>query len=169
MFDGQLVDPIRPCTFRKIDHIAIAVRDLDSAVAFFTGTLGFKVIGRRRVAGTRTGMVAAELEHNGIMFVLCQGTEPESQVSRLIEHFGPGVAHIALAVDDVQSTARTLSDQGLAFDTGVIDGGGIKQVFSTRHMNSGLSFEFIERKGEEGFSDQNVNELFAQLERSGAF
>ncbi|MBV6325518.1 VOC family protein [Duganella violaceipulchra] len=156
-------------TFQKIDHIAIAVRDLDAGVDFFTQVLGFTLLQRRRVQGARTGMVSAEMEHNGMKFVLCQGTEPESQVSRLIDNFGPGVAHIALAVNDAESTASALRGHGLAFDTSVIRGDGLRQVFSSRDANTGLSFEFIERGGEEGFLEDNVNELFAQLERSGAY
>jgi 4-hydroxyphenylpyruvate dioxygenase-like putative hemolysin len=156
--------------FSKIDHIAIAVADLEAAVEFFQAKLGFTLIQRRVVKGARTGMISAELEHNDIKFVLCQGTEPESQVSRLIEHYGPGVAHIALAVDDVESTARELGMQGLRFDTTVIKGAGLKQVFSSRDSNSGMSFEFIERSTcEHGFREENIGELFAQLEKSGAY
>ena len=157
------------CNYRKIDHIAIAVRNLEDGIFFFTNVLGFNLIRRRRISGQRTGMISAEMEHNNIKFVLCQGTEPESQVSRLIENFGPGVAHIALAVDDVESAAHDLTHQGMEFDTTVINGSGLKQIFSTRDYNSGLSFEFIERQGEEGFLEENVQELFAQLERKSAY
>lgn len=155
--------------FRKIDHIAIAVRDLDAGIEFFSKVLGFTLNCRRTVQGKRTGMVSAEMEHNNIKFVLCQGTEPESQVSRLISHYGPGVAHIALEVGDAHAAAAELGQQGLDFDTTVITGPGLRQVFSSRDTNTGLSFEFIERSGEAHFLDDNVSELFAQLEKSGAY
>jgi 4-hydroxyphenylpyruvate dioxygenase-like putative hemolysin len=57
----------------------------------------------------------------------------------------------------------------MKFDTTVIRGPGLRQVFSSRDRNSGLSFEFIERTGESGFLEDNVNELFAQLERNDAY
>ena len=155
--------------YRKIDHIAIAVKDLDSALPFFTNILGFRLVRRRHVKGRRTGMVSAELEHNEINLVLCQGTEPTSQVSRLVEAFGPGVAHIALAVDDIDATADSLRSKGLSFDTTIITGNGLRQAFSSRDKNSGLTFELIERTGEEGFLDENVQGLFAQLEKSGNY
>lgn len=155
--------------YRKIDHIAIAVRELESAVAFFTGTLGFTLVRRLTITGKRTGMISAELEHHQIKFVLCQGTEPESQVSRLIENYGPGVAHIALEVDDVRSTVDNLRELGVPFDTNVIEGPGLQQAFSSRCANSGLSFEFIRRTSEQGFLESNVQELFEQLENSGAY
>jgi methylmalonyl-CoA/ethylmalonyl-CoA epimerase len=156
-------------SYSRIDHIAIAVRSLEPAVEYFTASLGFSLIRRLTIAGRRTGMISAELEKNGIKFVLCQGTEEESQVSRLIENFGPGVAHIALAVDSVESTVATLTARGVAFDTSVIEGPGLKQAFSSRDPNSGLSFEFIERGEEDGFLEANVQQLFEQLERSGAY
>lgn len=161
--------PSSRLAFRKIDHIAIAVHDLDAGIEFFSNVLGFTLKQRRTIHGKRTGMVSAEMEHNNIKFVLCQGTEPESQVSRLIDHFGPGVAHIALDVADVGAAAEELSQQGLSFDTTVIAGSGLRQIFSSRDANTGLSFEFIERNGEEDFLEENVAELFAQLEKSRAY
>lgn len=155
--------------FRAIDHIAIAVIDLEQGIDYFSRVLGFSLIRRLQISGQRTGMLSAEMEMNGIKFVLCQGTERDSQVSRLIEHFGPGVAHIALSVSDVDSTAQVLAEQGMGFATTVIRGPGLTQVFSTRDANTGMSFEFIERSGEPGFLKGNVDELFAQLEQSGAF
>jgi methylmalonyl-CoA/ethylmalonyl-CoA epimerase len=159
-----------PLAYRRIDHVAIAVRDLESAVAFFSGVLGFTLVRRREIKGVRTGMISAEMEVNGIKFVLCQGTEEASQVSRLIDEYGPGVAHIALAVDDVHSAVGELTARGLDFDTSVIEGPGLIQAFSSRCTNSGLSFELIARRpGEDGFLAENVRELFEQLERSGAY
>lgn len=155
--------------FKKIDHVAIAVRDLEAAVSFFTETLGFTLVRRLSISGRRTGMRSAELEHADIKFVLCEGTEPESQVSRLIDNYGPGVAHIALAVDDVESTVTGLRARGVSFDTTVIEGPGLQQAFSSRCANSGLSFEFIKRTTEHGFLESNVQQLFEQLEKSGAY
>jgi methylmalonyl-CoA/ethylmalonyl-CoA epimerase len=155
--------------FKRIDHIAIAVRDLEDAIVLFRDTLGFELVRRLNVVGKATGMISAEMERNDIKFVLCQGTESESQVSRLIQEYGVGVAHIALEVDDAEDVAASLTERGMGFDTSLIKGQGLKQIFSTRDPNSGLSFEIIERSGEHGFLETNVNELFAQLERSGTY
>ncbi len=156
-------------SYRRIDHIAIAVRDLDPAIEFYCGILGFQLVRRLSIQGRQSGMLSAELEHNGIKFVLVQGTEPESQVSRLIENFGPGVAHIAMEVDDVAASVRELKARGLRFDTSVIEGPGLVQAFSSRCANSGISFELINRSSEHGFLSSNVQQLFEQLERSGAY
>jgi methylmalonyl-CoA/ethylmalonyl-CoA epimerase len=156
-------------TYQRIDHIAIAVSDLDASVRLFRDVLGFQLLHRRTIKGARTGMISAEMSLNGITFVLCQGTEPESQVSQLIAHFGPGVAHIALAVADVHATVDDLKSAGLAFDTSAIVGPGLTQAFSSRCPHSGLCFEFIARGNTEGFLESNVQQLFDQLERSGKY
>ncbi|ACR29363.1 VOC family protein [Burkholderia glumae] len=156
--------------YRAIDHIALAVVDLEAAVHLFTHVLGFRLMARRHIQGRKTGMRSAELESGGgLKFVLCQGTEPESQVSRLVSEFGPGVAHIALEVDDVARTVDELRRRGLGFDTSVIEGPGLTQSFSSRDRNTGLSFEFIKRNGEHGFVDDNIQSLFDQLERSDSY
>jgi 4-hydroxyphenylpyruvate dioxygenase-like putative hemolysin len=168
--DENRIDVLDPTiNLKKIDHIAIAVTNLEDSIEFFTNTLGFNLIRRLKVHGERTGMISAEIEHNNIKFVLCQGTEPESQVSRLIEHFGVGVAHIAFSVDDINLTVNSLNERGLQFDTNIIKGPGLKQVFSSREPHSGLCFEFIERGAEENFLEENVQDLFSQLEKKGVY
>ncbi|NTG38925.1 glyoxalase [Agrobacterium rhizogenes] len=155
--------------YSRIDHIALAVRDLDQAISLFRDVLGFELKQRRHIKGKKSGMVSAEMEANGIRFVLCQGTEPESQVSQLVENFGVGIAHVALEVDDVAQTVQDLKGRGLAFDTDIIAASGLSQAFSTRCHNTGMSFEIIHRDGEDGFLEANVQELFDQLEKSGKY
>lgn len=168
--EGDLATDIKEGTpFQRIDHIALAVRDLEAAIHMFKDILGFELKRRLSIKGKKTGMISAELESNGIRFVLCQGTEPESQVSQLVHQFGVGVAHIALEVNDVDNTVEVLTDHGLQFDTTVIRGAGLTQAFSTRCLNTGLSFEIIHRNGENGFLESNVQQLFDQLETSGKY
>lgn len=155
--------------YQRIDHIALAVTDIEQAVYLFENVLGFELKRRLRVEGARTGMLSAEFEANGIRFVICQGTEPESQVSRLVQNFGVGLAHVAIEVDNVDETVHVLQANGLEFDTNIIRGQGLTQAFSSRCPNTGLSFEFIARDGTEGFVDANIQELFNQLESSGKF
>ncbi len=155
--------------FRRIDHIALAVTDLEAAIVMFRDVLGFTLKRRHHIKGEKTGMLSAELELSGIKFVLCKGTEPGSQVSQLVEHYGVGVAHIAFEVDDVDETVMRLKERGLGFDTNVIRGAGLTQSFSTRCETTGLSFEVIHRDGEEQFLDSNIQQLFEQLESSGKY
>ena len=165
---GQVAAAIEP-DFKSIDHIAIAVHDLEQAIPLFTEVLGFTLVRRREIKGRRTGMISAEIECGDVRLVLCQGTEPDSQVSKLVSNYGPGVAHIAIAVDDVRGIADTLKSRGVEFETTVIEGPGLRQVFTRRDPNSGMSFEFIERTSEHGFLQENIRELFEQLEKADAY
>jgi 4-hydroxyphenylpyruvate dioxygenase-like putative hemolysin len=79
------------------------------------------------------------------------------------------VAHIALEVADAGKAENALRERGMRFDTALIRGPGLNQIFSSRDPNTGLSFEFIERNGEQDFLEENIQDLFQQLERSGAY
>ncbi len=154
----------------RIDHVAIAVTDLDAAVALYQDVFGFELINRREIQGAFTGMKSAELDAGGFSIVLVQGTDPASQVSRYIEEYGPGVQHIAVAVPDVEPLASKLRESGVQFATDVIRGDGLIQVFTQRDQNSGMMFEFIQRTASGGgFEQNNIQQLFEQLEANEAY
>lgn len=152
----------------EIDHVAIAVRDLEQSIAFFTNVFGFELRERRTTAGKKTAMISAVLKAGSITFVLLEGTSPESQVSKFVEHYGPGVQHIAIAVKDLPRAAADLREAGLEFDTSVIESPGLRQIFTRRDSGSGIMVELIERMGGD-FSDQSVQQLFEQLEKKDSF
>jgi len=154
----------------SIDHVAIAVVDLEQALFLYENVFGFELIARRHIDGAFSGMKSAELSAGGFSIVLVQGTGPDSQVSRYIEQYGPGVQHIAIAVDDVQAVTDTLKASGMHFATSVIRGDGLIQVFTRREANSGMMFEFIQRKSHpDGFDPANIQQLFNQLEAGNIF
>ncbi|MEO8673042.1 MAG: VOC family protein [Tahibacter sp.] len=153
----------------RLDHVAIAVPDLEAAICFYRDTLGMDLIKRRTISGKTTGMVSAEMNSGEFSIVLVQGTESASQVTRFIKEFGPGVQHIAIEVDSVEGVANELRARGMEFETNVIVGPGLTQIFAKRDATSGVMFEFIERTGNEGFHEDSVRSLFEQLESSAAF
>jgi methylmalonyl-CoA epimerase len=156
-------------SLRTVDHLAIAVDDLEAAVAFYRDRLGFAEAERRVTEGRKTGMVSAVMKAGDLQVVLLKGTSAESQVSRYVAEYGPGVQHVAFAVEGIEHVVADLKHRGLPFDTGVIEAPGLKQAFSKRDPVSGMMFELIERTGEEGFVDNNVQKLFESLEENGSF
>lgn len=152
-----------------VDHLAVAVEDLEGAVAFYRDQLGFQEVERRRTQGVRTGMDSVVLEGGPLKVVLLKGTSPESQVSRYVAEYGPGVQHVAFRVTGIEAVVADLRERGLPFDTEIIQGAGLKQAFSSRDPISGMMFELIERSGEAGFQDQNIQKLFESLEQKGSF
>ena len=151
-----------------IDHIAIAVPDLERSVTWFTSVLGFVLKERRVTEGATTGMLSAVIEAGPLSLVLLQGTSPQSQVSKYIQKYGPGVHHLAVGVENIRLLTDDLQASGFHFDTSLLEGDGLRQIFSKRDEGSGLMIEFIERSAA-GFSDQNATDLFKQLETSGSF
>lgn len=152
----------------SIDHVAIAVRDLEESIRFYSEVLGFELKERRRTEGKATAMISAVMKAGPITVVLLEGTSPESQVSRFVEHFGPGVQHIAIGVENLPEMTEELKAAGMEFDTTIINSPGLRQIFSKRDTGSGMMFEFIERMGGD-FSDESVQNLFEQLEQKNAF
>jgi methylmalonyl-CoA/ethylmalonyl-CoA epimerase len=154
----------------RIDHIAIAVVDIDEALFLYEEILGFELLNRREVEGKFSGMKAAELCAGGFSIVLIQGTNPASQVSRFIAEYGPGVQHVAIDVDDIEGVSERLKSSGVEFSTDLINGDSLIQIFTKRDKNSGMMFELIKRiKSKEGFEAQNIQSLFEQLEANEAY
>lgn len=152
--------------FSRIDHIAIAVSDLETALCFYRDTLGMALVERRETKGRRTGMMSAVMDAGAFHIVLIEGIGEESQVSRYIARYGHGVQHVAFEVTEIERVAESLTRDGLRFSTGLLVGPGLKQIFSERDAASGMMYELIERTGETGFQDSNVTQLFEQLEAS---
>jgi methylmalonyl-CoA/ethylmalonyl-CoA epimerase len=147
----------------ELDHIAIAVEDLDAAIGWYQRTLGFNVVDRRITQGDHTSMISAVLKCGSAVVVLVQGTTPDSQVSRFIEHFGPGVQHLAFQVSDMDAALQRVEAAGATLDVGLIKGDGIQQAFLQRTPDSGVRVEIIERRGGE-FSDRTVEHLYREME-----
>lgn len=154
----------------KIDHVAIAVKDIDEALFLYQDVFGFELLKRREIVGAFSGMKSAELDAGGFSIVLVQGTSAESQVSRYIDEYGPGVQHIAISVDSVEKTAAVLAEAGASFATSIIRGDGLLQIFTQRDANSGMMLEFIERnQNTKEFQANNIQQLFEQLEEKEAY
>jgi 4-hydroxyphenylpyruvate dioxygenase-like putative hemolysin len=149
----------------RIDHVAIAVRDLDEAIEAYRRTLGFELVERRRIEGSASGMLLAEMRAGPITFVLVQGDSERSNVTRYVAEYGPGVQHVALAVDDLPALLEELDGRGCELLTGVIESPGLQQAFTRRDPNSGIQLEFVSRRGEAGFTQSNIEDLFEAMER----
>jgi methylmalonyl-CoA/ethylmalonyl-CoA epimerase len=152
----------------SIDHIAIAVGDLQASVHWFRHVLGFALLETRTVQGVKSGMISAVLRLGGVTIVLMQGTSAQSQISRYVEKFGNGVQHVAFCVDNVSLAMSDLMNNGLPFDTDLINSAGLTQAFTKRDSNTGLMIELISRSDHSGFEGDNIQSLFEQLEKKDA-
>ncbi|MBQ4800947.1 VOC family protein [Pseudoalteromonas sp. MMG006] len=156
----------------KVDHLAIAVIDLEKAIEYYTKNLGFDLIEQRITSGVKTAMKSAVLGglSTGFTIVLLEGIGKESQVSRFVEKFGPGVQHAAFLVEDLEKVAVELAGRGVEFSTDIIRGPNLYQLFTKREENSGMMFEYIQRlEQKDGFEETNIQRLFESLEQSDHF
>lgn len=151
-----------------IDHIAIAVEDIDASIAWYSSALGFSLVERSEVNGDHTGMVYAIMKSAAASVVLVKGTSPESQVSKFVAAFGTGMHHIAFAVTDLDKAISRVAEAGGATDTPVISDEGIRQAFLQRDASTGVRIELIERHGAP-FSEKNVERLFRALEEKNLY
>lgn len=94
-----------------IDHIAIAVADIDAAIQMFESVLGMKVKHREQVPGFK--VMIATLATGGTDIELIQATSDDSPVAKFVAERGPGLHHIALAVPDIESALGLLREQGV--------------------------------------------------------
>ena len=152
---------------RRIDHVAIAVRDMDEAVVMFEQRYGFTVVERRKVEGEFSGMNMVTIEAGGVTFVLCEGDSPASNVCQYIERFGPGVQHVAIEVRDQPGVVDDLRGRRADLLTGIVSSPGLDQTFTRRDANTGMQFEFVTRTQNTGFN--NVKELFTAMERENVY
>jgi len=95
---------------RKINHIGIAVRDIEEAAKFYTETLGLKVDGMEEVPDQKVKV--AFLPIGEVRLELVMPTSPESPVAKHLEKNGPGFHHIAYQVDDVAAELARLKSEG---------------------------------------------------------
>jgi methylmalonyl-CoA/ethylmalonyl-CoA epimerase len=94
-----------------IDHVGVAVEDIDAAVALYRDTLGMPLVHRETVADQ--GVEAALLGVGDGHIELLQPLGPETAVGKFLAKRGPGLHHVAYRVSSVEETLRELSAAGL--------------------------------------------------------
>jgi methylmalonyl-CoA epimerase len=93
--------------FKKIDHIAIAVEDLDEAVRLYEKQFATQVSHRDFIE--KDGVEIAVIEIGGTSIELVEGKLENSSIRKYIESKGPGIHHIAFEVDDIEAAMASLS------------------------------------------------------------
>jgi methylmalonyl-CoA epimerase len=94
-----------------IDHVGIAVEDIDAALALYRDSLGMPLVHRETVA--EQGVYAALLDVGDGHVELLQPLGPETPVGKYLTRRGPGLHHVAYRVTDVEATLSALAAAGL--------------------------------------------------------
>jgi methylmalonyl-CoA/ethylmalonyl-CoA epimerase len=134
----------------RIDHVGIAVRDLDEAIRIYERRLGLRVTDRERLE--HEGIEVALIPIGEAHIELISPLSPESKVEKFLQARGEALHHVAYASDDVRSSLRRAGDNGAQ----LLDEQARPGVRGTRvgfvHPKSmcGALTEFVEADGPAG-------------------
>ena len=94
-----------------IDHVGVAVEDIDSALATYRDALGMPLVHRELIA--EQGVDAALLDIGDGHIELLKPLGPETPVGKFMARRGPGLHHVAYRVADVEQTLSALAAAGM--------------------------------------------------------
>jgi methylmalonyl-CoA/ethylmalonyl-CoA epimerase len=128
----------------KIEHVALAVKDLDAAVAHYEKVWGLRVEHRERVEDQ--GVEEAMLPLGESYLQLLGATSPDTTVGKFLERRGEGLHHIAYEVDDLEATLEELKGRGVPLIDEKPRPGGRGHMVAFVHPkgNHGLLVELVQ-------------------------
>jgi methylmalonyl-CoA/ethylmalonyl-CoA epimerase len=94
-----------------IEHIGIAVTNLEIAIPYYETLLGTKCYATEEVADQKVKTAFFKVGQTKIE--LLESTDPEGPIGKFLEKKGPGVHHLAFAVDDVNSALQQANEAGI--------------------------------------------------------
>ena len=100
----------------RIDHVGIAVRDLDASIEFYTSTFGLTIAGREtnEPQGVREAMLYVADAPGGASYVqLLEPLGEDTPVGKFLAARGEGVHHVGYGVIDVAQALAELGEQGI--------------------------------------------------------
>ncbi len=130
---------------KKIDHIGIAVKNLDEALKFYEEKLGLKATGTEVVEEQKVRIAFLPVGESKLE--LLESTDPEGPVAKFIDSRGEGVQHIALRVDNVEEKLKELEEQGVRLidKTPRYGAGGARIAFLHPKSTYGILLELCQR------------------------
>jgi methylmalonyl-CoA/ethylmalonyl-CoA epimerase len=95
---------------KKINHIAVAVNNLEEAAGFYQTVMGLTLSGIEVVTAQKTKVGFFKIGESNIELV--QPAEPDSPLVKFLETKGQGIHHICLEVDDIEAEVKTFLEKG---------------------------------------------------------
>jgi methylmalonyl-CoA/ethylmalonyl-CoA epimerase len=137
-----------PRVFGRIDHIGVAVEDLDAAIDLYEKS--FKMVLAHREAVESQGVEAVLLDVGDGHVELLRPLGPETAVGKFLARKGPGLHHVAYAVADIDATLEKLAAAGLELIDSEPRVGirGSRVAFLHPRSTGGVLTEIVEPAGE---------------------
>ena len=135
--------------FGKIDHIGVAVKDIDAALELYETSFEMTVAHRETVESQ--GVEAVLLDVGDGHVELMRPLAPDTPIGKFLERKGPKLHHVAYAVDDIDATLEKLSAAGLELIDSKARTGirGSRVAFIEPRSTGGVLTEIVEASGEE--------------------
>ncbi|WP_301108293.1 methylmalonyl-CoA epimerase [Sporosarcina sp.] len=133
----------------KVDHIGIAVRNMEESLEYYIHTLGLEVMAIEEVDSQ--GVKVAFIDAHNVKIELLEPMSETSPIAKFIEKRGEGVHHIAFGVSDIRTRMQELKEKGvnLLQDEPKPGAGGAEVAFMHPKSSFGVLYELCEKtKGE---------------------
>lgn len=132
---------------KKIDHIGIAVPELESAIEQYK-SLGFEFHGTEDVPSQKVNTAFFEIGESHVE--LLEATAEDSPIAKFLGKRGPGIHHICIQVEDIEAALASYKEKGVRLinEQPVIGAGGHRVAFVHPKATSGVLLELLEPKKE---------------------
>ena len=130
---------------KKINHIGVAVKDLNEGIRFYRENLGLEIEGIEEIKEQKVKVAFIPLGESRIE--LLQSTDPNGPIAKFIEKKGEGIHHIALDVERIEETLQKLNEKGVQLidEKPRIGAHGIKIAFLHPRGTKGVLMELCEK------------------------
>lgn len=125
---------------RRLDHVALVVRDTDEALRFYRDRLGLRVASSEKIPVPHVRLT--HLDAGNAYIQLVEPLELDSPLQTWLDEHGEGLHHLCFGVDDVADAVSVLSDDGSPVVLG--SGRGRVSSFVTTAGSHGVSIECTE-------------------------
>lgn len=130
---------------KKIDHIGIAVKNLNETLNFYENILGLKSAGTETVEEQKVKVAFLPIGDTEVE--LLESTEEDGPIARYIAKNGEGVQHIAYKVDDIEKAIKEMKENGIRMidEKARYGAGGAKIAFCHPKSTYGVLIELCQR------------------------
>ncbi len=130
---------------KNVNHIGIAVNSIETALPFYTETLGLTFEAVEHVAEQRVRV--AFINAGNCKLELLEPTSPDSPVAKFIEKRGEGIHHVALSVESIEDRIQEMIEKGIPMidKQSRVGAGGANIAFMHPKASNGVLVEFCEK------------------------
>lgn len=131
----------------NVEHIGIAVKDLDAAIALYTKLLGVGPYKTEEVASE--GVITVFFNAGNIKIELLGATTEDSPIAKFIEKRGEGIHHLAFGVDNIREKMQEKTEEGFVLINDAPKDGADNKLIAFLHPKStgNVLVEMCEEKG----------------------